>query len=108
MATIVVPAVEVIDAAEKVIARILKKREAENAEAIRNCIENSIPGRFRKLFGAKPMTEEQADRYLREQDGWFYPSIRAWGTLGKAEKLLKLAKHGDPVTLNEDDVEVLF
>lgn len=109
MATIVVSAQEVITAAENVIAGILAKREAKNEEMILNTINHSFPGKLRKFFGVKPLTREEAIKKLRADFyGSWYPSIYAWGDLEKAKNLLRLAKHGDPVTLNEEDCRVLF
>ena len=108
MGTIVMAANRVIEAADTTIARIEAKRAEKNERMIQLKIENSIPGRLRKFFGASPLTKEQAIKALLN-DGWFFfPSEYAWGDLQHAKKLKKLAQHGDPVTLNEEDIRVLF
>lgn len=108
MATIVMSADKVIEAAETTIANIMSKRAEDNKQMEDYAIRNSIPGPISKLFGRKTLTREQVvENYCK--DIWaFYPSVHAWGDLEKAKNLLKLAQHGDPVTLNENDVRVLF
>lgn len=108
MATIVMSAAEVIVAAEATIAHIKAVREKENKKMIAAEIKDSLPGLLRKLLGLRPLTEEQAIRRLQSDPWAWYPSQRGWGDLEKAKKLLKLTKHGDPVTLNQEDVNVLF
>ena len=108
MATIVMQSQKVIDAAEFTIADILARRLAEDERNIAQYIARNNPkGIFRKL-GFKPPTRAQAIKKLSEDSWGFFPCIRGYGTLEKCEKLRKLAQHGDPVTLNEDDIHALF
>lgn len=108
MATIVLPADKVIEAATKVIADIMNERKKRDDDAIDNVIIYHKNFSFRKGFYAK--TREQALEWISGQSpfsSWGL-SIYGWDVLDSAKKLLKLAQHGDPVTLNEDDVNVLF
>jgi len=105
MATINMSATQVIEACENVISKI-------NAEQLRRdelCINREMSvkrGIFRKYY----FSREQAINYLYETEKMFmgWRSIYGWGDLEHANKLLKLAKYGDPVTLNEEDIRVLF
>lgn len=108
MGTIVMEAAKVIEAANAKIAYINVEREKRNAKMISNEIENSIPGRIRKLLGCKSLTSDQAIKNLCNVMFGPYPSRYAWGDLQKAEDLKRLAQHGDPVTLDQNDVRVLF
>jgi hypothetical protein len=108
MATIVLPADKVIEDATKVIADIMAVRNKADSEAISRVIALHKNFSFRKGFYNK--TEEQAKQWICDQgalSSWGF-SIYAWGTLNEAKKLLKLAQHGDPVTLNQEDVNLLF
>lgn len=105
MATIVMESAKVIEAAEKTIAHIMAYREKENEKEI-NSQMNTRSFSFRRGFYY--MTRQEAIDYLNHSDTWGWPCIYAWGDLDKAKALLKLAQLGDPVTLNEEDVRVLF
>lgn len=108
MATIVMDSQKVIDAAEFTINDIRARRLAEDESNIAFYIARNKPKGIFKKLGFKPPTREQAIKKLSE-DGWsFFPCIRGYGTLEKCEKLRKLAQHGDPVTLNEEDIHALF
>ena len=104
MATIVMGAEKVIEAAEQTIAGILATRDLRDEEQIKKWMG---PRRFLGIK-LKPRTREQAIKALDNSDSWGWRSMYAWGDLEQAQKLLHLAKHGDPVTLNENDVRVLF
>lgn len=104
MATIVMSAEKVIEAAEATIAGILAKRDLRDEEQISRWMG---PRRF-LWIKLKPRTREQAIKALDGSSSWGWRSMYAWGDLDHAQKLLALAKHGDPVTLNENDVRVLF
>lgn len=108
MATIVLPAEKVIEAAEKTIKDIKTKRLTDNAVMVSNYIKKNTPGKFFAKLGFKAPTEEQAISELIQDIWGSYPSEYAWRDYSSAKKLLKLAQHGDPVTLNEEDVRVLF
>lgn len=106
MATIIMESAKVIEAATNVINNIAAKREAKD-----NCyIDAAMQPRKFLCFNLKTRTKKEAIKYLDESDieGWGWRSEYAWGDLDHAKKLLKLAQHGDPVTLNEKDVRVLF
>ena len=108
MATILMESAKVIEACEKVIARIEAYRAKEDEETIKLAI--SMCKRFSFKRGFYTMNRQEAIDWINKQScfGRWSFSIRGWGDLSEAKKLLKLARHGDPVTLNENDIEVLF
>jgi hypothetical protein len=95
---------KVIAAADTTIARIKQVREDRDNAAITEAMQPR-KGWFGKV---KTRTESEAIAYLDTIDAWGWRSCYAWGDLDKAKNLRRLAQHGDPVTLNEDDVRVLF
>jgi hypothetical protein len=97
MATITLPAVQVIAAAEKQIARIYSIRKERDEKAIASLMK---PRKF-LWFNLKQRTREEAVQVLE-------PSEYTRGDLIRLKKLLKLAQNGDPVTLDHDDTNVLF
>ena len=107
MATIVMESAKVIDACEKTIASILSKRDAENNATLSRIMKEY---RFSIKRGFYKMNKQEAFDWLCKQSwlsGWGF-SMYAYADLDHAKKLLTLAKHGDPVTLNEDDTRVIF
>jgi hypothetical protein len=103
MATIVMSSVQVIAAANATIEQIKAERKRRNDEVIATAMK------LRKVwFKWKTRTKEEAIAWLDKNDAWGWRSGYAWGDEIKAKNLLRLAQHGDPVTLNEDDVRVLF
>lgn len=108
MATIVMEASKVIEAADRVINSIRNERIARDEKRIASAMKP------KKLWFLKQVTltrEQAIARLDKSSDGWLFESWRsayAWGDLEKAKSLRKLAEHGDPVTLNENDIEVLF
>lgn len=104
MASIVLPAEKVIVAAESTIAHIEKVRKDQDEEVIANWMK---PRKFLG-FTMRARTREEAIKALDNSDSWGWRSEYAWGDLKHAKKLLRLARLGDPVTLSEDDVRVLF
>lgn len=104
MATIVLESAKVIAAAEAAIARIRAYRKEQDEESIAKFM------RPRKFLGLKLRTRTRAEaiKALDNSTSWGWRSITGWGDLDKAKGLLRLAGHGDPVTLNEEDVRVLF
>lgn len=108
MATIIMSAQQVIDAATKVIADIEAKRKKKDEDAIYNAIHYARRFSFKRGFYR--MNREEAIAWVHEQNvfGMWGFSAYAWGTLAEARALLKLAQHGDPVTLNQNDIAVLF
>jgi hypothetical protein len=103
MATIVMSAEKVIAAAQATIEKIKVDRNAENEKMIAEIMKQK---RF-IIFG-RTLTRAEAIKDLIDDVWGFYPCIHGWGDLEHAHKLLKLAQHGDPVTLNEEDTRVLF
>lgn len=105
MATITMQASEVIEAANRTIDRIMKVRAEKDAAKVTKAMQPCK----RMFFKQRTRSEQEAIAHLKETEGFpFYPSCYAWGDLEKAKSLRKLAEHGDPVTLNENDIEVLF
>lgn len=99
---------KVIEAADTTIQLILDKRKESDEKNIAQYITNRKPSKFFARFGYKAPDRDKAIKELTADSWGFFPSCYAYGDLKKAENLLRLAKHGDPVTLNEDDVRVLF
>jgi hypothetical protein len=95
---------KVIEAAQAVIDKIQAHRLARDEKAI----AKEMATRSLGWRGFYYPTREQAIKLLDKSDVWGWRSIYAWGDLDHAKKLLKLAHHGDPVTLNEEDITVLF
>lgn len=107
MATIIMSAEKVIAACEKVINCIEARRTKIDEETIDNAKTLRM---FSFKRGFYKMNREESIKWVNEQGwtsswGW---SIYAWGDLDHAKKLLVLAQHGNPVTLNEEDTKVLF
>lgn len=105
MATIVMESAKVIEAAKKIISHIMAEREARDNAVINKRMARKA---FSFLRGFYFPTQEQAIKLLDESDCWGWRSMYAWGDLDKAKALLHIAHHGDPITLNEEDVRVLF
>ena len=107
MATIVMRADEVITASDKLIEHIRSVRKQRDDASIKRAMQ---PRKF-LWFRRKERTEEEAIDWLNRHHSDLFSSWRsiyAYGDLGKAKAIRRLAEHGDPVTLNEEDVEVLF
>jgi hypothetical protein len=107
MGTIVMSATDVINAADKLIEHIRSVRKQRDDASIKGAMQ---PRKF-LWFKAKERTEEEAIDWLDRNyndlfSGW--RSVYAYNDLSKVKALRKLAEHGDPVTLNQDDVGVLF
>lgn len=102
MATIVVSASAVIEAAQRTIEAVKLRRDTENEKTIAYYMQ---PRKF-LWFKLKPRTREGAIHEARM--AWEYPCTLGHDILIHAKKLLTLAQHGDPVTLNEEDCRVLF
>jgi hypothetical protein len=114
MATITIPALKVIEAANAAIQnlqddidRLEAKKEKEIADILaRNkvfCLTKTFPWIGRR---AAKKNEIHWGRLL---DSYVNFYIRAKETRMRAvQKLLLVAQHGDPVTLNENDVSILF
>lgn len=105
MATIVMSAEKVIGAANYIIERIEANQNAADEANIKRVMLGKKIGKWFKFYNP---TREQAIEILDEGNIFGWRSQRGWGDLAHAKKLLILAKHGDPVTLNEEDTRVLF
>lgn len=104
MATIVIGSQQVIAAAMKVIASIEDER-ANRDEACISRMMGTNRGWFKKFYPNRDMAIKLLDA-TSDFRGW--RSMYAYGDLYHAKALLRLAQHGDTVTLNEEDVRVLF
>lgn len=96
---------KVIEAAENKIAYIKAQQLERDEKAIARRMADKAWS-FRR--GSYFMTRDEAIHWLDCSDSWGWRSMAGWRHLEHAEKLLRLAKLGDPVTLNEEDAEVLF
>ena len=106
MATIVMESAKVIDAALAAIARIEDERTLRDNQMIDRAMQ---PYKLFGLFTIKEKTMYEAIQYLDKRCDMFgWRSMYAWGSLDSLKKLHKLAMHGDPVTLNEKDIDILF
>lgn len=109
MATISMSADKVIEAANNVISDIMAKRDLRDEELIIDVMKKGYFS-FKQMKRIK-YDREEAIKYINDNSyigsGYSW-SIYAYGTLYDAKRLLKLAQHGDPVTLNQDDISVLF
>lgn len=107
MATIVMESAKVIEACEATITRIESYRKEKDEAKIAGVMATKI---FVGWFKRDYPTREQAIKYLdNNRDHFFgWRNCTGWSDLAHAKKLLTLAKHGDPVTLNEEDCHVLF
>ncbi len=110
MATITIPSAKVIEACEKTIASIIKAR----ADSDENQIQYHLSQTWHTWY-FKPYRPTRVEvlkmlqtRGRRWDSGITFPSNYAWNDCSHAQKLLKLAQNGDPVTLNEEDVRVIF
>ena len=105
MATITMNASEVIAACQAVIQHIIDKRAKDEESLIAHEMSKTYHTWYFKPY--RP-TREQAIEKLDKSEYWGWKSEYAWDDLAHAKKLLKLARNGDPVTLNEKDTDVLF
>lgn len=107
MATIVMESAKVIDAAIAAIARIEDERTFRDNQMIDMAMQPYK--KFFGLFTVKEKTMYEAIQYLDKNCDLFgWRSMYAGGKLEKLLKLHKLAQHGDPVTLNQEDINILF
>jgi len=108
MATIVLPAEKVIEACESTIAYIKERRLKENEQMIEEWLKHNQPWSILQWFGVEPPTRETAIKKLTQNVWSFYPSYSSKEQMRHTKRLLKLAQHGDPVTLNEIDTNNIF
>ncbi len=112
MAHIVCSAEKVREAALAVIKMIEEKRHAEDEKSIARVMQYERVTWW-KFWQPVGMTREQAIAWLdddaRHSTMWgSWRSGYAWGDLTKAKDLLRLAEHGDPVTIDTDSARVLW
>ena len=106
MATIQMQAQKVQKAAEKVLESIQQQRLKSDESAIKAKMKKR---RFVSFCGFCYPSRDQAIIWLDEKAGTL-----GWRSRARshekvvAEGLLLLAEHGDPVTLNAEDVQILF
>lgn len=105
MATIVMQSAKVIEACNRTIELIKCERTKRDEDAISRMMRCKRMGAWFKTYYP---TREQALILLDTSDFWGWRSSYAWGDGQHAKKLLRLAMQGDPVTLNEEDVRVIF
>ena len=108
MATIMMQSNQVISACNKKIEHILAERLKRDEATITRIMQTK---RIGWLWNRKNRTREQAIEWLLNDNldhmfGW--KSEFGWRSLDHLNKLLLLAQHGKPVTLNEEDTQVLF
>lgn len=107
MAHIVCSADKVRESAKRVIKKIKETRFARDEKAIAHVMTHERVTWW-KFWHPVGMTREQAIKWLDASDMWGWRSGYAWDDLAKAEKLLILAEHGDPVTIDEESASVLW
>lgn len=105
MATIIMGATLVMQACNTIIERIETEREKRDENAITRVMAQSRIGAWFKRYNP---TREQAIEILDDRNLFGWRSEYGYNKLGHAKKLLLLAQHGDPVTLNEDDTQAIF
>ena len=103
MAHIVCSAESVATAAQARIDRIKRIREDRDETAITKAM---LPHKV--WFKTVSYTREEAIKFLNEDNFFGWQSQYAWGDLDLAKKLLILAQHGDPVTIDEESARVLW
>jgi hypothetical protein len=113
MATIVMDAEKVWVKADNLIKEIEEAREVEDEKTIYGVMYKKRTKRKFIFFKECDyyFNREQAIAWLDTEAGnspWGWRSIKGWQVADKAKALRLIAEHGDPVTLNQDDVEVLF
>jgi len=108
MASIVMSSADVIAACDIAIASVIACRETRNKELIQYIIDRHAANKFLWIFDRKPLTEKEATDWLMQSWEYYFPSMAGNEKLRHAKKLKKLAEKGDPVTLNETDVDLIF
>ena len=104
MATIVMESYKVSYQAREVIHAILTLRMARDEKIIAHAMSLK---RFSLFRGFYHMDRTESINWINCQYSWGF-SEYADNVLDHAKKLLKLSELGNPVTLNENDVAVLY
>ncbi len=107
MAHIVCTAEKVYESAKAVIKGIEEERIARDEKPITHVMGHKRVAWW-KVWQPVGMTREQAIKWLDTSDMWGWRSDYAGGALNTAKKLLILAEHGDPVTIDEESAAVLW
>jgi hypothetical protein len=115
MATITIPALKVIEAANAAIQNLqddIDRLEAEKEKEIADILARNKVFCLTKTFpwiGRRTAKKNEIHwgRLLGASYVNFYITARET-RMRAVQKLLLVAQHGDPVTLNENDVSILF
>lgn len=107
MAHIVCTAEKVYESAKAVIKMIEEERLARDEKSITRVMGHERVTGW-KIWQSVGMTREQAIEWLDTSDMWGWRSGYAGDALDTAKKLLILAEHGDPVTIDEESAAVLW
>jgi hypothetical protein len=94
MATIIMSAEKVIEAAKNTLDQIEKSREIANEKMIAHYIKDHTPGKIGKFFGRTAPTREQAIKGLCGIIFGFYPSQKGWGDKAQAFAFGKTRRSG--------------
>ncbi len=107
MAHIVCTAEKVYGSAKAVIKMIEEERLARDEKSITRVMGHERETWW-KVWQPVGMTREQAIKWLDTSDMWGWRSCYARDALNTAKKLLILAEHGDPLTIDEESAAVLW
>lgn len=99
---------KVIEACNARIEHILSVRKERNEQTIAKAMARKVRVNWWNLTLKRTRTREEAIKYLDENVMFGWRSGYEYDDLEHSRKLLNLAQHGDPVTLNEEDCHVLF
>lgn len=95
--------------AETVLTQATNAIQAIRTERITRDEENIARAMLKKHFWTrKPFTRKDAIKYLNESDMWGWRSAYGWGTMQVLQKLVLLAKHGNPVFVDEIGAKALW
>ena len=112
MATIAMNAAKVAAAAEDVIAHCNHIRNLRNEDKIAKVMAAEHKTWWKPWQKPYKLNREQAIAWLEAdaRDSWagYWQSSYCYTKEESAKSLLLMAKHGDPVVLDEDSVYVLF
>lgn len=106
MGTITLPAVQVQEAARKVIAEILMVRKQEDERTLNYYMQPKWSRLPWKDFHCK--TEQEVIDELDKEYPHGWRSEHRFYDFNRAQKLLELASNVDEVTLNRRDLKTLF
>lgn len=108
MAHIVCSAKKVREAAQAIIDSINEYRSKMDEKAIVHTMQHKRVCWW-KVWQPVGMTREQAIKRLDDVNGiWGWRCHTGYGDMSKARRLLLLAEHGDPVTVDEESASILW